>query len=417
MTCNTASEKNGTWTEIFGWLTSGEGEILQRFAKNRQVLELGNYLGRSTVALAEVAESVTSVDWHHGDDEIPDQNTIAYFVENLRRFKVDRKVEIIDSRIEDAVSNLMKRRWHMVFIDSAHDVVSVERDTRLAMSVLLPGGHVVWHDWDKESVRAGAKAAGIEEFMVEPISEGLGVLTARKWQVALVCPHYGQVGLGFVRTALASRGRIADIVPVSDVCSSALPHGFNGLLVQCLDWRDQGLITHMLMCHSDISPGAGALDIVTEEMARLETTVVSAVVPIKEPSRNPRTSTAIGCASDLWTPKRYIHVNDYGTMPDTFCGDDVCEDGEELLVNSAYMLVDLMTPFWDDTKFAFEFKTRINHEVVDGKLIRTAQFRSEDWEMSRHLNAYRMPYHATWKPKITHRGDFAWVNRPNQTMP
>lgn len=402
-----------SWLKIPGWLTPEEGELLQKLAKGRRVLELGSYHGRSTVAMAQVARSVTSVDWHHGDAEIPDSDTLPDLRANLDRFGVAGNVEVIDDRIENATAGLMKRRWDMVHIDSSHDASAVERDTRLALSVLFPGGCIVWHDWDYESVREGAYAAGLIEGMIEEFGR-CGVLMARKWQVALTFPHYGQAQIGTLkRTLLETQGTIADVVPIPDCGSSALPHGFNRLLALSLGWRDKGIVTHQLVCHSDVVPGPGFFNTFTEEMARLNTVALSSVIPIKEPELNPRTSTAIGDIADPWTPKRYIHVGDYGTMPDTFCGADVCGEGEELLINTGLMLLDLRSPFWDDADFAFQFHTRIHRTVgEDGQITRTPQFRPEDWEMSRELRKAGLPYHATWKVHVKHHGDYAWENRP-----
>jgi hypothetical protein len=52
-----------------GFLSEAEAEALAELAKDRVVLEVGAWLGRSTVAMARTAELVISVDPHRGSPE------------------------------------------------------------------------------------------------------------------------------------------------------------------------------------------------------------------------------------------------------------------------------------------------------------------------------------------------------------
>jgi hypothetical protein len=51
-----------TWQQVEGWFHATEVYKLQQLAKDKICLELGSYKGKSTVALADVANKVYSVD-------------------------------------------------------------------------------------------------------------------------------------------------------------------------------------------------------------------------------------------------------------------------------------------------------------------------------------------------------------------
>lgn len=148
------------WTEVPGWLTKAEGDQLRELARGKRVLELGSYLGRSTVAMAEVALEVVSLDWHGGDDGTGPANTLASFRANLASLAVAEFVTVMVGRIEDRSHELDDHSFDLVFIDSAHDERSVERDTAVARRVVKPGGVIAYHDWQYPSVQRGSGISG-----------------------------------------------------------------------------------------------------------------------------------------------------------------------------------------------------------------------------------------------------------------
>jgi hypothetical protein len=248
-------------------------------------------------------------------------------------------------------------------------------------------------------------------------------------RVALVMPHYGDVNLNAARGLLcdASDGRVKVhlVAPprlLADSASSATPHTFNGLFALALDARDRGEITHFAMLHSDIAPERGWLDVLWQEMVAHSADLVSAVSPIKEPERV-RTSTAIGQIGFPWAPLRYVAMADRAKLPPTFGPEHVCDDGEELLVNTGCFLADLRREYWDHPNpkptgkrkpddgeaFAFNFDCRITKRD-DGT--RVAQFDPEDWEMSRMLNRNGARYLATWRVALVHHGAAEWSTYP-----
>lgn len=135
-----------------GWLTDAEADELRRVASDRTVLELGAWKGRSTVALAETARFVVSVDnhrgipWKGGEDTLPDYLAAVRALPN---------VAVVVGDFETVVPLLGS--FDLVFVDGFHGANDVERDAHLARDHAVE--MVVFHDWDYEPVRRGAHRA------------------------------------------------------------------------------------------------------------------------------------------------------------------------------------------------------------------------------------------------------------------
>ena len=228
-------------------------------------------------------------------------------------------------------------------------------------------------------------------------------------RVVLVTPHYGNVSMGLLSTIRsASRDREMICMVREATCShSVLPKTFNDLFAISLDLRDNGVATHMAMCHSDIVAEPGWIDTLWYEMWHYKLDVISAVVPIKGPTG--RTSTAIGLKKDRWAVKRCVNLKDRETLGETFGAQQACQPGEVLLINTGLMLVDLRRDYWD--RFAFQFHTRIR-KTPGGRI---SEARSEDWEMSHDLAEIGAPYMATFKPRLRHEGLAKFANYPEAT--
>lgn len=61
------------WQDIEGWLTEEEGAKLQELCKDKSIIEVGSYKGRSTACIAEVAKLVYSIDTHKALDDGQEQ--------------------------------------------------------------------------------------------------------------------------------------------------------------------------------------------------------------------------------------------------------------------------------------------------------------------------------------------------------
>ena len=130
-----------------GWLTGEEAAELRRLAEGLTVLELGAWQGRSTVALAETAAYVVSVDRHRGI-EGRGGDSLAKFLDNLRGLP---NVAVVIGEFGEVGQHL--HGFDMVYIDGDHDAAAVAADTDTAAGAVVDGGIVAYHDWDFDEVR------------------------------------------------------------------------------------------------------------------------------------------------------------------------------------------------------------------------------------------------------------------------
>jgi predicted O-methyltransferase YrrM len=132
-------------------VTANESQALADLAAGKTVLELGAWFGYSTVVLASVAEQVTSVDWHMGDEHAGIVDTYEIFTYNLQRYGVQDRVEIVRERFEEALPRMAAegRRFDGCFLDAHHSEESVTRDIGLAVPLIRPGGFFAFHDYGR----------------------------------------------------------------------------------------------------------------------------------------------------------------------------------------------------------------------------------------------------------------------------
>lgn len=133
-------------TDVKGWLTEGEGRALWELARERDVLEIGSYQGRSTICMAQSAKLVVSVDWHKGDATSGHADTYPAFRSNLERYGVWDRVIALVQRHESFWPAYKLTPFDLVFIDGSHDQFSVQRDVENARKVVRPGGVIALHD-------------------------------------------------------------------------------------------------------------------------------------------------------------------------------------------------------------------------------------------------------------------------------
>jgi len=138
-----------------GWLSPVEIIELQRLAKDRTVLELGAWKGRSTVVLSEVATYVVSVDRHQGIPEREGVESLPDYLDNVLGLD---NVAIVIAPFDQIVP-LFDSFFTLVFIDGSHDEQSVYQDAMMAMEHTNGYGTVAFHDWDMDSVRKGGLRA------------------------------------------------------------------------------------------------------------------------------------------------------------------------------------------------------------------------------------------------------------------
>jgi SAM-dependent methyltransferase len=140
---------------ISGWMTPRELTWLSEQAKKHErIVEVGSFMGRSTVALAETSGVVYAVDTFKGSEEHknllsgkPDDFLLGKFKNNLAGEISASKVYIIQAESCEAADILKGTEPDMVFIDAAHDYDSVKADIRAWLKVIVGGGLLCGYDY------------------------------------------------------------------------------------------------------------------------------------------------------------------------------------------------------------------------------------------------------------------------------
>lgn len=133
--------------EIPSGMAREECAKLAELCAGKTVLEVGSYLGRSTVAVASVARLVHSVDWHKGDMHAGMGDTVHEFFRNLERYGLRERTVVHVGRNEEVLPSLVPGTFDVCFIDSFHAREAVERDVSLCRPLVKAGGAVAFHDY------------------------------------------------------------------------------------------------------------------------------------------------------------------------------------------------------------------------------------------------------------------------------
>jgi predicted O-methyltransferase YrrM len=147
-----------------GMLAPGRGDII----------EIGSWLGRSTLHLAHACKAsgrgrVHALDTFQGNagfEKLYHRNLgrnatiFEAFQENIARSGLSEWVVPHVGKAEETRSEF-RDPVRMVFIDGCHEYEPVKRDVRLWKDLLLPGGLLVLHDFRAEA--KGSVAAVSEE--------------------------------------------------------------------------------------------------------------------------------------------------------------------------------------------------------------------------------------------------------------
>jgi len=227
--------------------------------------------------------------------------------------------------------------------------------------------------------------------------------TEYKRTVMLGVPCYGGLTQGSAMGACFSSGRKADTkVLVRMVSHSLLAHGFNQLWCLALNEAVEKGLTHFAMIHADIEPPPGWLDAMIDELEAKRLDVLSAAVPLKDP-RGLTSTALVSGDGDPWQVHCRLSLAEVHRLPETFTPADV--GGRKLLLNTGLWVCRF------DLKWAELVHFTINDRIVrgaDGKY--AAEVDSEDWDMSRKLNALGLKLGCTRKIPVDHRGQFVFSN-------
>ncbi|MBL0741063.1 class I SAM-dependent methyltransferase [Chryseolinea lacunae] len=168
--------------KIEGWLSEAETDLLMvttiqacaSFGPRPNIVEIGSYQGKSTVAIGGVVKAlfplakVFAIDPHDGvvgalDKEVQEfPPSLLMFRRNIETAGLGDVVELI----RDFSYNV---KWflpiHMIFIDALHDYSSVSADFRHFFRWVVPQGHVAFHDYSEHF-------PGVVKFVDELVATG-----------------------------------------------------------------------------------------------------------------------------------------------------------------------------------------------------------------------------------------------------
>jgi predicted O-methyltransferase YrrM len=140
-------------SSIDGWLSDAQGRALYEAAARTTgrgaIVEIGCWKGRSTVWLAAGARRagrrVYAIDPHRGSREDPSAETLAEFLDNLRRAGVAEHVEPLVMTSAEAAARLHEP-VELLFIDGDHSLAGAERDAGIWLHRIVDGGVLMMHD-------------------------------------------------------------------------------------------------------------------------------------------------------------------------------------------------------------------------------------------------------------------------------
>jgi SAM-dependent methyltransferase len=175
--------------KIRGYMAWEELAFLAEAAKDKTVLEIGSWLGRSTKALAATARQVYAVDHWRGskDDatemEAKDIDVWVEFNHNLSK-EINAAKVLPVSRGHEEIGPTMTHfdsvtqdtcpiaPVDMVFIDGDHSYEAAKRDIENALKMLKPDGLLCGHDFNPGAHPGVVQAVKelVPDYMVEPMT-------------------------------------------------------------------------------------------------------------------------------------------------------------------------------------------------------------------------------------------------------
>lgn len=142
--------------DVEGYLSEEEGTLLYLMAaldvpENGVIVELGTYKGRSAICLGQSGRDVHCVDHFEGEANVGaahfDHIAGGYFDEacrNFERYNLTPFIHQYDSLT--AAAGFAPESVDLLFVDAAHDELSVRADFAAWTSRVKPGGIVAFHD-------------------------------------------------------------------------------------------------------------------------------------------------------------------------------------------------------------------------------------------------------------------------------
>jgi hypothetical protein len=192
---------------------------------------------------------------------------------------------------------------------------------------------------------------------------------------------------------------------------------FNLLWATALNKADKDETDYFVMLHSDMEPQKGWLDVLVEEIERLNADIVTTIIPQK--AATGVTSSGIGTFADPYLPHRRFTMREIWAedAPETFNEEMLgLDDGQYLLHNDGCCIMNPRSPVWRQTEMrgnreflicSFEWIRGIEKTAKEY----VARGESEDWYFSRALHLIGANAYMTRKIQLAHCGQAGYANQ------
>jgi hypothetical protein len=123
-----------------------------------RMLEIGSYVGESTIQFAKHFKQVVSIDPYLENYDENDLTCSAWplswaynaFIHNTINFPNIKSIRLTSDEALDVVS---KYKWDFVYIDGLHTYEGVHNDINKYKGLISPGGFLAGHDYAFDSVK------------------------------------------------------------------------------------------------------------------------------------------------------------------------------------------------------------------------------------------------------------------------
>ena len=133
------------YCDVQGYMPPEGLEVLRRLAAGKRVLEIGCWKARTAIAMAEVAESVWSIDHFRGDKYAGPYNTLPEAWRNVIGSKLP--IRLLVGPFTELLPALDLTRFDVVFYDGDHDFEPTQAFLRIALTECRRDAVIVVDDY------------------------------------------------------------------------------------------------------------------------------------------------------------------------------------------------------------------------------------------------------------------------------